>query len=139
MKQVEVVAALIIKSGRVLCVQRGENKYPYISKKWEFPGGKLEQGEDHKTALTREINEELHVGVNVGDHMLTVEHQYPDFALTMHAYRCELVDESLSVTLTEHVALRWLKPSELSFAELEWAAADLPIVALLQKATLHSG
>ena len=132
MKQVEVVAALIIKSGRVLCVQRGENKYPYISKKWEFPGGKLEQGEDHKTALTREINEELHVGVNVGDHMLTVEHQYPDFALTMHAYRCELIDESLPVTLTEHVALRWLKPTELSFAELEWAAADVPIVALLQ-------
>jgi 8-oxo-dGTP diphosphatase len=132
MKKVEVVAGLIVKSGMVLCVQRGVNKYLYISNKWEFPGGKLEEGEDHKTALTREINEELHVGVNVGDHMLTVEHQYPDFALTMHAYRCELVDESLPVTLTEHVALRWLKPTELSFAELEWAAADVPIVALLQ-------
>lgn len=132
MKKVEVVAGLIVKSGTVLCVQRGVNKYLYISNKWEFPGGKLEEGEDHKTALTREINEELHVGVYVGDHMLTVEHQYPDFALTMHAYRCELVDESLSVTLTEHVALRWLKPTELSFAELEWAAADVPIVALLQ-------
>ena len=132
MKKVEVVAGLIIKSGLVLCVQRGVNKYLYISNKWEFPGGKLEEGEDHKTALTREINEELHVVVNVGDHMLTVEHQYPDFALTMHAYRCELFDESLPVTLTEHVALRWLKPTELSSAELEWAAADVPIVALLQ-------
>jgi 8-oxo-dGTP diphosphatase len=132
MKKVEVVAGLIVKSGTVLCVQRGVNKYLYISNKWEFPGGKLEEGEDHKTALTREINEELHVGVYVEDHMLTVEHQYPDFALTMHAYRCELVDESLPVTLTEHVALRWLKPTELSFAELEWAAADVPIVALLQ-------
>ena len=132
MKKVEVVAGLIVKTDKVLCVQRGVNKYLYISNKWEFPGGKLEEGEDHKTALTREINEELHVGVNVGDHMLTVEHQYPDFALTMHAYRCELVDESLPVTLTEHVALRWLKPTELSFAELEWAAADVPIVALLQ-------
>ena len=136
MKKVEVVAGLIVKSGMVLCVQRGVNKYLYISHKWEFPGGKLEEGEGHKTALTREINEELHVGVNVGDHMLTVEHQYPDFALTMHAYRCELVDESLPVTLTEHVALRWLKPSELSSAELEWAAADVPIVALLQSGRL---
>ena len=136
MKKVEVVAGLIVKSGLVLCVQRGVNKYLYISHKWEFPGGKLEEGEDHKTALTREINEELHVGVNVGDHMLTVEHQYPDFALTMHAYRCEFVDESLPVTLTEHVALRWLKPSELSFTELEWAAADVPIVALLQSGRL---
>ena len=132
MKKVEVVAGLIVKSGMVLCVQRGVNKYLYISHKWEFPGGKLEEGEGHKTALTREINEELHVGVNVGDHMLTVEHQYPDFALTMHAYRCELVDESLPVTLTEHVALRWHKPNELSFTGLKWAAADVPIVALLQ-------
>ena len=52
MKKVEVVAGLIVKSGMVLCVQRGVNKYLYISHKWEFPGGKLEEGEDHRTALT---------------------------------------------------------------------------------------
>ena len=132
MKLVEVVAAIIIKSGRVLCVQRGENKYPYISKKWEFPGGKLEQGEDHETALVREIDEELHVRVSVGVHMVSVEHKYPDFVLTMHAYRCELADESIPVTLTEHVAHRWLMPGELSSSQLEWAAADVPIVSLLQ-------
>jgi 8-oxo-dGTP diphosphatase len=132
MKQVEVVAALIIKSGRVLCVQRGENKYHYISKKWEFPGGKLEQGEGHETALVREIAEELHVRVSVGVHMVSVEHKYPDFVLTMHAYRCELAHKSIPVTLTEHVAHRWLMPSELSSSQLDWAAADVPIVTLLQ-------
>jgi len=132
MKQVEVVAALIIKLGRVLCVQRGENKYQYISRKWEFPGGKLEQGEDHKTALVREIAEELHVRVSVGVHMVSVEHKYPDFILTMHAYRCELADQSIPLTLTEHVAHRWLMPSELSSTQLDWAAADVPIVTLLK-------
>jgi len=127
-----VVAALIIKLGRVLCVQRGENKHQYISRKWEFPGGKLEQGEDHKTALVREIAEELHVRVSVGVHMVSVEHKYPDFILTMHAYRCELADQSIPLTLTEHVAHRWLMPSELSSTQLDWAAADVPIVTLLK-------
>jgi len=133
MKKIEVVAAIILKSGKVLCVQRGENKYSYISKKWEFPGGKVEQGEDHKSAIMREIIEELHIRVSVGAHMITVEHKYPDFVLTMHAYRCELSDDSLPLTLTEHVAHRWLMPGELLFSQLEWAAADVPIVELLQR------
>jgi len=133
MKKIEVVAAIIFKSGKVLCVQRGENKYSYISKKWEFPGGKLEQGEDHKSAIMREIIEELHIRVSVGVHMITVEHKYPDFVLTMHAYRCEPSDDSLPLTLTEHVAHRWLMPGELLFSQLEWAAADVPIVELLQR------
>ena len=64
--------------------------------------------------------------------MVSVEHKYPDFVLTMHAYRCELADESIPVTLTEHVAHRWLMSNELLSAQLDWAAADVPIVTLLQ-------
>ena len=58
MKKVEVVAGLILKSGMLLCVQRGVNRYQYISNKWEFPGGKLEQGEDPLLGAQRELREE---------------------------------------------------------------------------------
>lgn len=133
MKTIEVVAALTFLSKKLLCVQRGKNKYLYISEKWEFPGGKVEIGEDHKTALTREIKEELKIRVSVDRHILTVEHKYPDFFLKMHAYQCQLLDEMSKLTLTEHVAFQWISPSDPSFGELDWAAADLPIVRLLQK------
>jgi 8-oxo-dGTP diphosphatase len=126
-KQIEVVAAVIEFDGQILCVQRGENKYDYISCKWEFPGGKIECGETKDKALAREIQEELHVKIQVKDKLVTVNHQYPDFFLCMHAYRCTV--DSPTVYLTEHIAFDWVGLSHLQ--DFDWAAADLPIVEKL--------
>ena len=124
MKRIEVVAAIIIHNNRILCVQRGPNKYTYISKKFEFPGGKIEKGETYRTALIREIKEELKMDIETEEAFITVEHQYPDFHLTMHSYYCSC--ENSNLTLTEHIAYKWLQVDDLS--NLDWAAADIPIV-----------
>ena len=128
MKTIEVVASIILREEKVLCVQRPDNSKEYISRKWEFPGGKVEQGEDRIQALKREIFEELHIEIQSIEFLMTVEHTYPDFYLAMHAYTCEI--SSGEPVLTEHVDLKWLSVDEL--AELDWAAADIPIVKYLQ-------
>ena len=127
MKQIEVVAAIIQFENKFLCVQRGEDKYDYISLKYEFPGGKIEPGESLNQALEREIKEELQYDICVKEKFLTVEHQYPDFQLKMHSYLCSAVHTNL--TLTEHINYRWLEVNQLD--ELDWAAADIPIVEKL--------
>ena len=129
-KKVEVVAAVIIHNQKILCVQRGENKYDYISKKFEFPGGKIEAGETKEQTIKREIKEELHMEISTGDELVTVEHEYPDFYLTMYSFICTCNDPT--VKLTEHIDFKWLETSELE--GLDWAAADVPIVEQLIKA-----
>ena len=130
MKQVEVVAAIIEHNDKILCVQRGENKLPYISKKYEFPGGKIEPGESKEETIIREIREELNMEISITKEFITVNHEYPDFYLTMHSYICSC--ENTSVTLTEHIDYKWLSISEMD--QLDWAAADIPIVKKLVKA-----
>jgi len=127
MKKVEVVAAVIEHEGKILAVRRSVSKLPYISEKWEFPGGKMEAGETEKQTIIREIKEELHMDILPKDKLLTVEHTYPDFHLTMHTYLCET--ETSNPTLTEHTAYKWLALEELDI--LDWAAADVPLVNFL--------
>ena len=86
MKQIQVAAAIIINKNKILCVQRNENKLHYISKKFEFPGGKIEKGEKKEEAMKREIKEELNMEINIEKEFLTVFHQYPDFQITMHSF-----------------------------------------------------
>lgn len=124
MKQIEVVAAIIIKDKKILCVQRKESKLPYISKKYEFPGGKMEPGETREETIIREIKEELAIDIIVKEAFLTITHQYPDFHITMHSFICEVNDTE--VTLNEHINFLWLGKEELN--KLDWAAADIPIV-----------
>jgi len=129
MKIIEVVAAVIFREGKVLCVQRAEHEKEYVSLKWEFPGGKVEVGERREEALVREIREELDVDIEVSQFLMTVEHTYPDFHLTMHVFTCSL-PEGEEVVLNEHVDMKWLATEELS--TLDWAAADVPVVANLR-------
>ena len=124
MKKIEVVAAVIFFEDKVLCVQRPKNKLPYISEKFEFPGGKVEDGETKEEALQRELLEELNLSTKIKTLFLTVVHQYPDFELTMHSFMCEVASKEL--TLREHIDQKWLTINELS--ALDWAAADVPIV-----------
>ena len=129
MKTIEVVAAVITDGEETLCVQRGLSKLPYVSQKWEFPGGKVEAGESHEEALKREINEELKLDIVVGKRLMTVDHTYPDFRLIMHAHHCGLGASSRAdLLLTEHLDFRWLKVEDEGFQRLNWAAADVPIV-----------
>jgi 8-oxo-dGTP diphosphatase len=127
MKHITVVAAVIEHKGKYLCVQRGINKYDYISKKWEFPGGKVEADESPENSLNREIQEELAMEINELNFLITVEHTYPDFRLTMHTYLCK--SEQTTPTLTEHLEYTWQSASDMH--HLDWAAADLPIVEKL--------
>ena len=129
MNHYKVVAAIIINNNKILCVQRGVSKFEYVSKKYEFPGGKVEPGETNVDAIIREIREELNINIIVNNEFLTVKHEYPDFKLTMHSFVCQTDDASL--TLTEHIDYKWLGKNELD--RLDWAAADLPIVDKLMK------
>ncbi len=88
MKHIEVVAAIIINNDKILCVQRSPSKFSYISMKYEFPGGKVEVNESNEDALKREIKEELHIEIDVKNHFQTVQHQYPDFFITMYSFIC---------------------------------------------------
>lgn len=128
MKEVHVTAAVIIQGNKILCVQRNENKYDYISNKWEFPGGKVEENEQLEDTIKREIQEELNLTIDVKSFLIEVNHQYPDFKLKMDTFICEINDGVLE--LNEHIDYKWLSINELS--DLDWAAADLPIVEKLR-------
>lgn len=127
MKKIKVVAAVIFWNDLVLCVQRPKNKLFYISEKFEFPGGKIEEGETEEEALKRELLEELNLTVEIKSFFMTVEHEYPDFELTMHSFICEV--DSGELILHEHIDKKWLKINELN--SLDWAEADIPIVEKL--------
>ena len=117
MKAIEVVAAIIIKDGKVFATQRGYGQWLGW---WEFPGGKIESGECPQEALVREILEELDAEIEVGDLLETIEWDYPDFHLTMHCFICSLLSESLH--LNEHEAATWLTKETLH--SVKWLPAD---------------
>jgi len=123
-KKIEVVAGVIFWENLVLCVQRPKNKLHYISEKYEFPGGKIEENETKEGALERELLEELNLLIKDKTYFLTVVHEYPDFELTMHSFICRV--DTKEITLHEHIDKKWLKINELT--DLDWAAADIPIV-----------
>lgn len=122
MRKIEVVAAILTHQNRVFCAQRPNKGETAL--KWEFPGGKIEPGENPETALTREIFEELGVRIAIGNYLMTVAHRYLEFDLTMHVYWARIL--SGSIYLHEHLASNWLDSEELD--SLDWAPADLPIV-----------
>lgn len=120
---IEVVCAVIERDGRVLAARRPSAKSQ--GGKWEFPGGKLHDGEGPRDALMREIAEELRIAIHVGDALPPSTHDYGAFSITLIPFQCEIV--SGEPHAVEHEALAWCAPAEL--AALDWAAADLPVVA----------
>lgn len=131
MKQIEVVAAIIIYNKQILCMQRGKSEHEYVSYKYEFPGGKIECGETKPEALMRELKEEMDISLEISDEdfYCTVNHTYPDFKLTMHTFICHV--ESQEFVRLEHVDHKWAYPEDLQ--SLDWAEADLPIVEKLMR------
>lgn len=121
MKIVRVAAAVIIDKGRVFATQRGYGEY---KDGWEFPGGKIEQGETPEEAIVREIREELEADIEPVKLLDTVEYDYPGFHLSMDCYLCRLKSEN--IVLKEHEAARWLDKSSLY--DVEWLPADLGLI-----------
>ena len=89
LKRIEVVAAIIRDGDRILATQRGYGRWKGW---WEFPGGKMQEGESREEALIREMKEEMDAGIVIDQYYTTVEYDYPDFHLTMHCYLCHLAD-----------------------------------------------
>jgi 8-oxo-dGTP diphosphatase len=126
---VEVVAAVIEYENKLLAFQRGDAKFDYVANKFEFPGGKVESGEDLKAALARELSEELDLEAEVCDFITTVDHTYPDFSIKMHCFLVHL--ESFSGTLKEHISYAHVALSDAD--ELDWIEADRPILRILRE------
>ncbi len=126
MKRVEVVAAVIRKGDRIFATQRG---YGDFKDWWEFPGGKMEEGETPEEALRREIREELDSEILIGKFLKTVEWDYPNFHLTLHCYMCSLLTEAPH--LNEHEAAKWLGAEELD--SVCWLPADNDLLPLIAK------
>lgn len=126
MKTVRVVAAVIRDGSRIFATQRGYGEY---KDGWEFPGGKIENGETPQEALKREILEELDTAIDVRELICTVEYDYPSFHLSMDCFMAEVVSGSL--TLREAEDARWLTKDELD--SVDWLPADRTLIAKLKE------
>ena len=131
MKTVKVVAAVIKALNQegesiIFATQRG---YGDFKGGWEFPGGKIEEGETSEQALKREIMEELDTEISVGELIDTIEYDYPQFHLSMDCFWCEIVSGNL--VLKEHEAARWLTKKQLN--DVKWLPADVTLIEKIGK------
>ena len=129
-KHVHVACAIIERDGLVLSALRSASMN--LPLKWEFPGGKIEPGEGREECLRRELVEEMGVQIAVGRPLTPATHNYPGFTVTLYPFLCSIL--SGEITLYEHSAISWLPPARMH--ELEWADADLPIIAEYQQGFL---
>lgn len=127
---IEVAAGLVLdEAGRLLACRRPEGKH--LGGKWEFPGGKVEIGESPAAALVRELEEELGVTVEIGRALTPVVWDYGRGPIRLHPFVCRIV--AGEVHPHEHEEIRWCESEELP--ALDWAAADVPILAEWLEAT----
>lgn len=125
MRMVEVVAGIIFDKDKIFATQRG---YGEFKDWWEFPGGKIESGETKQEALKREFKEELDIDICVEDFIKTIEYDYPNFHLTMHCFKCSLINGYPK--LLEHEASKWVDKQNIS--SLNWLPADLQLIDILK-------
>ncbi len=123
--EIEVVGAVIVADGAVLCARRGPGGAD--AGRWEFPGGKVEPGESPQAALAREIREELGCEVEVGGLVTTTRYDGARATIVLSTYWCLLV--AGTPVATEHAELRWLPAAGLGAQD--WAPADVPAVELV--------
>ncbi len=124
MKKLEVVAAIIKENDKYFTTQRGYGEYKGW---WEFPGGKIENGESKEEALKREIREELATEIEIDRFITTVQFDYPEFHLIMHCFICHIT--AGQPQLLEAKAAKWLDKNDLE--SIEWLPADRAILHLI--------
>ncbi|ULG73696.1 (deoxy)nucleoside triphosphate pyrophosphohydrolase [Macrococcus brunensis] len=126
-KYIKVVGAVIIKDHKILCAQRSETmSLPLL---WEFPGGKIEEGETPEAALVRELKEEMNCDIKVLNKVETTIYEYDFAIIELSTFYSELINGE--VHLTEHKQIKWLPANDLE--SLEWAPADIPAVQKITK------
>ncbi len=125
-KIIRVTAAILEQDGKILIAQR--KKGDRLEGKWEFPGGKIEEGENPKTCLQRELQEELGIEVRIGDFICENEHQYPHIHIRLLAYQTFYL--SGEIQLYDHAAIAWVTLKEMQ--DYDFAPADVPIVEVLR-------
>ena len=126
MKKIPVVAAVIRREGKILATQRG---YGPQKDGWEFPGGKVESGEDPREALVREIRKELRVDILPEAEIGVVEHEYPNISIRMQCFWAEIREGS--PVLTEHENAKWISADELE--QVDWLPADRKILPIIKE------
>lgn len=131
MKTINVVAAIILNEENKVFI--GKRSYGSLKDKWEFPGGKIEEGEDDKTALTREIKEELNLNIEVNSLFYTLDYDYPTFHVHMNCYFCKIIDGNLK--LSAHSECKYIDAN--SFFEYEFLESNENLLKNLQKFLLN--
>ena len=127
MKHLHVACAIIECEGKVFAAQRSTTMN--LPLKWEFPGGKINEGESPEECLKRELYEELGIEASVGQACPATTHRYSAFSVTLYPFICEII--SGEITLREHSAMVWLPIEALHI--LDWAEADLPVIRKYQE------
>ena len=125
-KSIRVSVAVIHRDGKIFATKRGYGEY---KGKWEFPGGKREEGESGEEALYREIREELDSKVKIERLICTTDYDYPTFHLTMDVYLSTLIEGKL--TLLEHEDAKWVSLDSID--DLDWLPADWSVIDEIKK------
>ena len=127
-RHLNVVCAIVKENDKYLCMQRLRSHKKYESELWEFPGGKVKDGENDYEALIREIKEEMDWDIFVGRRLGSVEQDYPDYTITLTAYLCRGAETPFK--LFSHLDAKWLTRDKMDV--LKWTEADNKLIKELQ-------
>lgn len=123
MNPIQVTCAIILKDGKVLAAQRSENMS--LPLKWEFPGGKINQGESEEECLKRELLEELNLSITIKARLSNSLHHYGNFSIMLIPFLVDYIESE--IILHEHNQIDWFTMEDLT--KLDWAPADVPVLA----------
>jgi len=119
---IDVCCAIIENNGKILATKRGENMH--LGGFWEFPGGKVEAGENAEECIIREIIEELNINIVILDNLPDVEHNYPEKSIRLIPFIC--LKASGKISLQDHSEYKWIEPE--AWEQLKWAPADIKVI-----------